>query len=334
VFEQKKSKGNPKKTLFTIIKLGIGLTLLILLLFSGDTESKLIEVFTSFRLEYIIALVLLQIVMNIVSSLKWGLFIKERGISVPLIRLFNLYLIGKFFNNFMPSMVGGDITRTFLLGRQIDSHSKSAASVFLERFTGLIAMILLAIVFTLFNLQILSEPVISISIGIIIIGCVVFFILLFNPSFIDKIEQRTKSIRLIQKVVRIIKKLFNDILFFRNRYELLLFAMLYSFLFHFLTFVNVYICCLAIGLSPSFLDIAVVTPIILLVVTIPVSPNNIGWWEWTFSVLLVHVGATIAEGLAVALILRANTVLFSLAGGIMFLFEKSVQKETLKIKEN
>ena len=334
MFEQKSSKGTSKKTLFTIIKLCLGLALLAALLFPGDTASKLIEVFTSFRLEYIIALVLLQIIMNIVSSLKWRLFIKERGISVSLIRLFSLYLIGKFFNNFVPSMVGGDVTRIYLLGRQIDSHSKSAASVFLERFTGLIAMILLAIVFSLFNLEILSEPIISISIGILIIGCAVFFILLFNLSFIDKIEQKTKSIRLIQKVVRIIKKLFNNILFFKNRYKLLLFAMLYSFLFHLFTCVNVYICCLAIGLSPSFLDIAVVTPIILLVVTIPVSPNNIGWWEWTFSVLLVHVGATITEGLAVALILRANTLLFSTAGGILFLFEKSGRNSTLKIKEN
>ena len=64
------------------------------------------------------------------------MILRERGVGLPFSRLFVLYLIGKFFNNFMPSMVGGDITRILLLGRQIGSQSRSAASVILERFTN------------------------------------------------------------------------------------------------------------------------------------------------------------------------------------------------------
>lgn len=316
---------NKKRFFFTIIKIVIGISLLVALLIWKDTGSKLLQIFSAFRWEYIFALIFLGIVMNYVSSKKWGLFLKDRGIDISIIRLFNLYIIGIFFNNFVPSMVGGDLTRVYLLGRQIESHSKSAASVFLERFIGLLAMIFMVLIFSFFNIQILSEPLIGISVALIIFGCIAFFIILFKPSIVDVVSAKFQFIPYFKKFFSMLEKLLKDISFFKSKYKLLTYAMIYSFIFHFLTSVSILICCYTIGLHPSFLDIAVITPIILLVVAIPVSPNNIGWWEWTFSVLLVHAGAGVAEGLAVALILRATTFVFSIYGGLLFLFEKSDQ---------
>jgi uncharacterized membrane protein YbhN (UPF0104 family) len=110
--------------------------------------------------------------------------------------------------------------------------------------------------------------------------------------------------------------------YFRDQHRLLLLSLLYSFAFHLLAGLNVYVACLSIGLAPPLLDILVITPVILLLVMIPVSPNNLGWWEWCFSVLLMDAGATAAEGLAVALTLRAVTMLVSLVGGLLFLQQR------------
>lgn len=103
-------------------------------------------------------------------------------------------------------------------------------------------MIILALVFTLFNLKILSEPIISISIIIIVTGCIVFFILLFNPSIVNRIELKTGSVKIIRKIISGVKNVFNDILFFRDKYRMLTLAMAYSFLFYLLTFFNVLLC--------------------------------------------------------------------------------------------
>jgi uncharacterized membrane protein YbhN (UPF0104 family) len=104
---------------------------------------------------------------------------------------------------------------------------------------------------------------------------------------------------------------------FRHRRALLLKSLLFSFAFHFMAAVNVYVACLSIGLAPSFLDILVITPVILLLNLIPVSPNNLGWWEWCFSILLMDAGASAAEGLAVGLTIRAMTLCMSLVGGLL-----------------
>jgi len=320
-----------KKNLFLLIKIIIGVGLFAVLLLWNDNLNKLLQIFSTIKWEYIAALMLLGIITNIVTSLRWELFLKERGINIPHIRLFNLVIIGKFFNNFMPSMIGGDLTRIYLLGRQIDSQSKSAASVFLERFTGLIAMILMGLIFSLFNIKILAEPLIGISISVMIMGCILFFILLFNESLVDAIGRKLKFIPYMDKLVRLFKKLLNDISFFKDKYRMLVSALGLSFVFHLLTAVGNFICCYAIGFHPSFIDIAVITPIILLVVMIPVSPNNIGWWEWTFGVLLVNAGAGVAQGVAVALILRVTSLIFSMYGGLLFLFEKTGNDKTVQI---
>ena len=94
---------------------------------------------------------------------------------------------------------------------------------------------------------------------------------------------------------------------------------LYSLAFHLLAGMNVHVACLSIGIASPILDILVITPVILLLVMIPVSPNNIGWWEWCFSVLLIEAGATAVEGLVVALVLRAVTMGMSMIGGLLFL---------------
>lgn len=314
----------PEKGLrpIAVFKFILGSALLVLLIVWQDNGRKLVELLADFRWRYIMALLGVGVVMNLVSCGKWNLFLEERGIKAPLFQLFRLYLIGKFFNNFVPSMIGGDITRSYLLGRHIRSQSKSAASVFLERFTGLIAMITLALLFSVLNIPILGEPIIGVAVGAIVAGCGLFLLVLYKPGLVDDLGAVFGFIPLVGQALPKVRRVLADIGYFKTKYRILAVAMAYSFAFHILTSVNVYLCCRAIGLHASFLDVAVVTPIILLVVTIPVSPNNIGWWEWTFSVLLVNAGATTAQGLAVALILRAATFVFATVGGAFFLFER------------
>ena len=45
------------------------------------------------------------------------------------------------FSNFSPSMIGGDVARVVMSSRETGSGSRAAASVLIERFTGLATMI-------------------------------------------------------------------------------------------------------------------------------------------------------------------------------------------------
>lgn len=311
-----------RRYLIFILKLLIGIALLAALIMWKDNGRKVLDLLSRLRWQYLILLLGLALILAFVSCLKWNLFLVERSVKVSILRLMLLYLIGSFFNNFMPSMIGGDLTRIYLLGRQIDSKSISAASVFLERFTGLIALLIIALIFSCMRIELISNPIIGTSIAVMILvslGIVIFFCW---PKLTDIIFSHLPSTPIILNLSSKLKVVYQDIIFFNKHFKLLSLAMLYSFIFHLLTSVNVYASCLSLDFQTPFLDIAVVTPIILLLNNIPVSINNIGWWEWSFSLLFMGVGADAELGLAVALTLRGITLILSLVGGVLFLFER------------
>jgi uncharacterized protein (TIRG00374 family) len=317
-----------KNHILKIVKLVLGITLLLLLLTWNNNGRNLLKVFSELKPVYFVLLILLSIILNLVSSVKWSLFLHDKGIDITQFKLFKLYLIGKFFSNFLPTMVGGDITRAYLLGKEINSHSQSMASVFLERITGLYGLAIIAIIFSLINYKILFNPVISISISSVAAGCLLGLILFFKSSVKNLILQIIPDFSALKKFKIKFEKLSDDIGYYKSRRMLLLSSLGLSVCFHLIACVNVYIACVSIGFYPDFIDVLVITPVILILTMIPVSPGNIGWWEWCFSVLLIDAGASSSEGLAVALMLRAITLLASLIGGLFFLQAKRTPKVT------
>lgn len=306
-----------------LLKTAVGLGLLLVLLVWNDNGRKLLDVLGGFRPEYVFALFALAAATDGISSTKWGLFLADRGHRLPWWRLFELYLIGRFFSNFLPSMFGGDLARVYLVGRQISSFSVSAASVVMERATGLVGLALLALVGCIVNPAILQNPVIAIPLILSILATGMGVVAFFRPGLFALGVRIADRIPVVRRIAHKIEKLLNDVSHYRSNYPLLLKSLLYSFLFHVVAALNVYVTCLAIGFEPFFLDVMVITPVIMLLSMIPVSPNNIGWWEWCFSVLLVSAGATAAEGLAVALVLRVVNLAASLLGGLLSLRDQS-----------
>ena len=305
-----------------VLKLLLGIALLLALLVWRDNGRLLVSVFSDVQWIYLIGLVANSILTIGVSSLRWRLFVIRPGVAISVWRLMGLYTMGVFFNNFFPSMVGGDVARSYALGRIIGSHARSLASVFLERFTGIIALVTLALLFASVNRTLLEEPIIAGSIGVVSFGCAVFLVLLRWPRLISRMLSTLAPIPGVADLAKKVRVFRDEILKFKDDTRRLAKAMGYSYVFHVLTSVNVYLSCRAIGLQVSFLDIAVITPIILLITALPVSVNNLGWWEWAFSVFLVHAGALEAQGFAVALILRAKTILTSIIGGALFVTER------------
>ncbi len=258
-------RATTRHILVTLAKLTLGVCLLVALLVWKDNGRKVIDLLSSLKLSYLVVLVVLSLLLNWISAAKWHLILRERGIEISLFRLSVLYLIGKFFSNFTPSMVGGDFTRIILLGRQIGSNAQSAASVFLERFTGIVALVGIALTFSFINFRLLQEPLIGIAIGLITLGCIVITTFIFRPGLHASFSQTLESFPVVRGVVRKLGAFYAEVSFFRNRYRLLAVALIYSAIFYLLASVSVYFSCRAIGFFPAFLDVALITPIIFLV---------------------------------------------------------------------
>ena len=86
------------------------------------------------------------------------------AIKIELWRVYAFYNIGRFFNLILPISLGGDIVRIYQLGKFTGKNHTAAASVIVERFTGMLTLILLmAAIAVVLNLQLFTQEWLSIA---------------------------------------------------------------------------------------------------------------------------------------------------------------------------
>lgn len=118
-----------------------------LIYFVGAAE--IFQIFFNLQLKYILTLIAISFVLIWLSSVKWQLFIRAWGHEASVTDLMKLYTITYFYNMFAPSSLMGDAARIYHLGKKIENQKDAFITTFLERLTGLLAMVLLGCIFVL-----------------------------------------------------------------------------------------------------------------------------------------------------------------------------------------
>jgi glycosyltransferase 2 family protein len=256
------------------------------------------------------------------SCRKWKLFIPNSSEQPSTGRLMRYYTISYFANLFLPSTLGGDAARSYKLGRYLKSQTDALAATFLERLTGLLAMVIIALVVVLSGFSVVPEfsvPVLFVSFGVIGVswvflsrrGVAVFFAVMRVVQ--GKVVSRDFLSRIVEKILSVQHLLHASRAVFWK-------ALGWSFVFHALTIGNTYLGAKAVGWdSVSVLQLCIVVPLVLLISMIPVTPGGIGVQEGAFVFLLTRIGASSPEALSVALLLRGKTLLLGVLGGVFFL---------------
>ena len=255
--------------------------------------------------------------MVLVSALKWKVLVDFLGGTTSLLKLYGLYLVGYYTNLLLPSYLGGDVVRSYYVGKSVGQSSAAAATV-LERYTGIVAVIILALIssFILDSVNwVMRLWILLLCLGILFISVVTLskkFSLLVRKIPFGKSSSA-------QKIFNTFDKLTDGFRLVASNRNLLLEVFLLSFLFHGLTVINTLACAYAVGWqNPPFWGLSMVIPTILIISAIPVSPQGIGIQEGAFVFFLTHVGATAEQALGIALILRAKSYVLAIFGGGLY----------------
>ena len=127
---------NPKvkNRLQRVIKISISLLLIFYVFTKIDWKQVTVLLKTSEPIYLFFAIVSFALSIGI-SVLRFDLFIKNAGIRLDLKNNTRLYLLGMFYNFFIPGGVGGDAYKTYLLSKSFDKSLKRIGKlVFVERF--------------------------------------------------------------------------------------------------------------------------------------------------------------------------------------------------------
>lgn len=305
-----------KQRLRTIVILVFTIILLLLVISKVGLEN-LIDTLSGADLRWVLLSFCLAPFIVLTGVVKWNILLKAQGIKVPFWRLYALYLVGKFFNNFLPSNVGGDVVRGYELGNYTKDGASAMASVFMERFTGLVVLVIMAVISFISHLSLVQNTRLSMAMAFAVIGLFGILWLILDSRPLDFIDRWFKF-SLVQKSIPKFRKFHTSLNTYRHHKKALLLSVLWSVIFMTLAIVNVYVSASAFYSPISFMDMVVIVPVILVVSMVPLTFNGLGIQEWAYVILFTWVGLPPSVGLSAIILIRAKDLTMAIIGGFLY----------------
>lgn len=295
-----------------------------------------------FALSLLIAPVLLA-----TSCAKWKLLLDAQGCRVPFLFLARIYLVGYYFSNLLPSMVGGDIVRLYYVGKRIGSHGHAAASVFLERFTGILLLLALVVAGPLIRPSLYLRPEIWIPAAgaAALLAAIALTMRMRNPftrllgaaarwtgrwaegALAVRVPAAGKALRKAEAGLGRLGlqaegfhlKLATGVAVLRTDCAVLWKVIALTVLFYLLAGVNVWFAFKTFGAAPPVWEVISVLPTAMLVAMIPIALGSLGIAETSYVLYFGLLGMPLAQTAAMALLMRIKLILLGLAGLVAYL---------------
>ncbi|WP_339138000.1 MAG: lysylphosphatidylglycerol synthase transmembrane domain-containing protein [Candidatus Electrothrix sp. GW3-4] len=309
--------GKRKRQLFLVIKILFSSTLMFILYRRIPLED-LQEVLASLNYLYFLPICLLLFMNTVLSALKWRLLLAADGVNIPLSTLTMTYLIGSFYNLFLPSNIGGDSYRIYDIAQKSRDSVRSAASVFADRFSGFLALVSLSLVSSILVAREFNNLFFFLAPLLIFLIMLVVLIALVREKPVRSLLRLTRLDR-FPFLVKLTEKFFLSFQCYGADRKLLSQVMLISFVFQLSVILIVQLLALSLHASVSFFYFSAFVPLITLMEALPVSMFGLGLRDMGYVFFFGWVGMTDVQTRSLALLFLATSVGYSLIGGVVYL---------------
>jgi len=306
-----------KKTALLVAKLAVSAALLTYLLASTDLGALYRRVRGGDTVLLAAAVVLYTAIL-VLSTWRWRVLLRAQGYDAPLRRLSASYLVATFFNNFLPSNIGGDVVRVRDSSQLTGSTTTSIAIIAIDRILGLGALYLLALLAYAFGGPRL-RGLAGAAPALVLLG-IVFAVLayvFFRPgtarrilaaSRLSSIEWVRLRFETVQAAVHVYRGQLGAV-WTAFAASVALQALVVVYYFDVAQSLRI-----PLPLSASFL----IVPLCSLVQTVPVSFNGWGIRESVFILYFQQLGLPKESALAFSLVGAGLIVLLSLSGAVVW----------------
>lgn len=318
--ENRTPKAGPARRLLVLaIKFAVSIGLLAVL-FGRIEISRLWVVMREASMTWLLASLCLYLVMILISAWRWRLLLNAQHVAVSGARLVNSYLVATFFNNFLPSNIGGDVIRIADTAPASGSKTLATTVVLMDRGIGLLGLVLVAAVGASSVSGATGMPpwfVPALWIGFAV-GAAVVVPVVLKPHGVAKVLNPLRRIHQ-EWVSERIARLTSALARFGESPQ----AMVWGFAGAVATqavLVGFYAAIVrSMGIPLAWSHLAVLVPLSFIVQMAPVSVNGFGVREATFSVYFSRLGLPIESAIAVSFMGAVLIMVFSLSGAVAYL---------------
>jgi uncharacterized protein (TIRG00374 family) len=313
-----------RRHLSTLIKVSITLAGLAYVL----TTIPLNEIRKELHIEswsWVVVAFILVLVGMFVRAFRWRLLLRGLNAQVRYLRLVELYFAGTFFNTFLPSGFGGDAVRIIEVAKDVPT-SIAAGTVIVDRLTGIMALLLLALLAMPFRPPDFPDELALIIAAISLVGLMGGFILL-EGSLITRLGGWLPA-RLSTEGEGPVAKLMQAVQ--GCGWKAIAGAFGVSMIFNLLLISWWVAAAKALGEDVSYGYMTLVVPIMSLALLVP-SISGIGVRESIAGPLFAAAGLAGSTAVVLSLLVRVITLAVSLIGAPIYLL--STIRESRQAKQ-
>ena len=133
-----------RKKLITIAKIAIS-AVLIYFIFTKVDFKEVVQILKKTDPFYLIGAIFFFVASKVLASVRLNLYFHELGIWLAQKSNLKLYLLGMFYNLFLPGGIGGDAYKGYLIKKEFQVETKKVVAVLvLDRLSGLLLLFIYA----------------------------------------------------------------------------------------------------------------------------------------------------------------------------------------------
>lgn len=261
---------------------------------------------------WLAAVLVLMTVQVCFNALRWRGIVEVCGVALRVRAALAYTFVGQFFSQVLPSTIGGDAMRVWLLARDAGAGWSAAIySVFIDRVVGVATLATLVTVCLPWTLVRVQDPVARLALVALGIGALfATFVFLALGHRRLTILERWWPTRHLATISRLAWKLCTSSAAPK--------VATIAISVHLLTVLETWAAARAAHASADVVEIMFVVLPVILVATIPISIAGWGVRESAMVMAFSYAGLAESDGLIVSLIYGAGTLALGIAGGIVW----------------
>lgn len=335
--ERPQQNKRKKRILVAAVKIAIAAALLYLLLRKMEW-ANFRDAFGSIRWVWFGVALFLHFPGYMISAWRWRILLRAQGQDIAFWKLVESYIVATFFNYTLLGTLGGDVVRMSDTGLGQKRGAQAASAVFVERLTGLAALIFLAgLGMTFIALagggSSAMQHLVWGALVLFALFCVALYVLTHPRAVAWLARLLDKPWPLFRTAGRMVLKLQEALAVFRENRRPVYANLAWALLLQVNVAAHYYCLGLAMG-APSLVtdplrhvfNYMVLVPIITLILMVPVTPGGVGIREWTLSRPVVRNGLgfpATAAGTEPAVLMGwlqvASALVYGAVGLVLFL---------------
>lgn len=312
-----------------LLRAFISIFFIVLLLYiMRDKYPQILGALKSTKVSLLMLALVVFLFAVIVGSIRFKLLISAQDMAVTVKEAVELSFIGYFFNNFLPTSIGGDVVKAYYLSKNTDKKAASYASVFVDRALGLVTMVFMAFIALFFVKEGVVDNTVKYLVYAITLASIVAMALMTNKKLAKHFSFLLFLVRPIREKL---KTLYDIIHKYRYQKSLIWKSFAISFISQILFFISLGVVALSVGGYIPMKDMFIKIPIISIISLFP-SINGLGLREGStvvfFSPMLGQSRA-FAVSILWLLILLGTSVI----GGVIYAMSPQFKIKLKEVKE-